>query len=51
MSPEVLLAYKMNGEPLRKERGGPVRLIVPGWFGTNSTKGGLSPVSASAACA
>lgn len=28
----------MNGEPLCKERGGPVRLVVPGWFGTNSTK-------------
>lgn len=37
-SPEVLIAYKMNGEALTKERGGPVRLIVPGWFGTNSTK-------------
>lgn len=35
---EVLLAYAMNGEPLRRERGGPVRLIVPGWFGTNMTK-------------
>jgi DMSO/TMAO reductase YedYZ molybdopterin-dependent catalytic subunit len=37
-SHEVLVAYEMNGEPLRKERGGPVRLVVPGWFGTNSTK-------------
>ncbi|KAJ4246323.1 hypothetical protein NW762_013674 [Fusarium torreyae] len=37
-SPEVLVAYKMNGEALAKERGGPVRLVVPGWFGTNSTK-------------
>ncbi|KAI1022233.1 hypothetical protein LB504_007390 [Fusarium proliferatum] len=36
--PEVLLAWKINGESLSKERGGPVRLIVPGWFGTNSTK-------------
>lgn len=36
--PEVILAYKINGTPLRRERGGPVRLIVPGWFGTNSTK-------------
>ena len=38
LAPEVLVAYEMNGEALRKERGGPVRLVVPGWFGTNSTK-------------
>ena len=38
LSPEVLVAYEINGEALRKERGGPVRLVVPGWFGTNSTK-------------
>ena len=37
-SDEVLVAYKMNGQPLGRERGGPVRLVVPGWFGTNSTK-------------
>lgn len=38
LSDDVLVAYLINGEPLSKERGGPVRLIVPGWFGTNSTK-------------
>lgn len=38
MSPEVLVAYEMNGKALSLERGGPVRLVVPGWFGTNSTK-------------
>lgn len=38
MSDEVLLAYEINGKSLSKERGGPVRLVVPGWFGTNSTK-------------
>ena len=38
MSPEVLIAYQMNSMPLSKNRGGPVRLVVPGWFGTNSTK-------------
>jgi DMSO/TMAO reductase YedYZ molybdopterin-dependent catalytic subunit len=38
MSPEVMLAYELNDRPLRRERGGPVRLIVPGWFGTNMTK-------------
>jgi DMSO/TMAO reductase YedYZ molybdopterin-dependent catalytic subunit len=30
---EVLLAYEMNGEPLAKSHGAPLRLIVPGWFG------------------
>jgi DMSO/TMAO reductase YedYZ molybdopterin-dependent catalytic subunit len=38
MTSEVILAYEINGKPLSKERGGPVRLVVPGWFGTNSTK-------------
>ena len=35
---ECLVAWKMNGKLLKKERGAPVRLVVPGWFGTNSTK-------------
>lgn len=38
LSSGVLVAYLMNDKPLTKERGGPVRLIVPGWYGTNSTK-------------
>ncbi|KAK5044929.1 hypothetical protein LTR84_010301 [Exophiala bonariae] len=38
MQPENLIAYEINGRPLDKNRGGPVRLVVPGWFGTNSTK-------------
>lgn len=38
LSREVLVAYEMNGAPLARERGGPVRLVVPGWFGTNMTK-------------
>ena len=38
LAPEVMLAVAMNGAPLTPERGGPVRLVVPGWYGTNSVK-------------
>lgn len=36
--PKCLVAYEMNHAPIGKERGGPVRLVVPGFYGTNSTK-------------
>jgi sulfane dehydrogenase subunit SoxC len=35
---DVLIAYAMNGVPLRPENGYPVRLVVPGFYGTNSVK-------------
>jgi DMSO/TMAO reductase YedYZ molybdopterin-dependent catalytic subunit len=35
---DVLLAYAMNGEPLPRAHGGPLRAVVPGWFGMASTK-------------
>jgi DMSO/TMAO reductase YedYZ molybdopterin-dependent catalytic subunit len=35
---EVLLATEMNGEPLSEEHGAPVRMVVPGYYGTNSVK-------------
>ena len=38
MKPDPLLAYALNGEPLTREQGFPVRLIVPGWFGVANVK-------------
>ena len=35
---DVLLADRMNGEPLPRLHGAPVRAIVPGWYGMASTK-------------
>lgn len=36
--PEVLIAWEMNGAPLPDKHGGPVRLIVPGWYGVCNVK-------------
>ena len=35
---DVLIAYEMNGESLTPEHGFPARLVVPGFYGTNSVK-------------
>jgi sulfane dehydrogenase subunit SoxC len=35
---DVLLAYELNDGPLPAEHGFPVRLVVPGYYGTNSVK-------------
>lgn len=35
---EVLLAYELNGAALPAEHGFPLRLLVPGYYGTNSVK-------------
>ena len=38
ISQDVLIAYEMNGQPLLREHGYPARLVVPGYYGTNSVK-------------
>ena len=38
MSPDNLLVYEMNGEPLPQPNGFPVRLIAPGWYGIANVK-------------
>jgi DMSO/TMAO reductase YedYZ molybdopterin-dependent catalytic subunit/mono/diheme cytochrome c family protein len=35
---DCLLAWEMNGEPIPRSHGGPLRLIVPGYFGCNQIK-------------
>ena len=36
--PEVLLAYEMNGEPLPREYGFPLRVVAPCYYGARSLK-------------
>ena len=53
LDPDTLVAWSMNDEPLPVDNGFPLRLIVPGWVGTNSIKWlgelvvSMSPVSVS----
>ncbi|AJK49840.1 molybdopterin-dependent oxidoreductase [Burkholderia plantarii] len=35
---DVMLATGLNGQSLGREHGGPLRLVVPGYYGTNSVK-------------
>jgi DMSO/TMAO reductase YedYZ molybdopterin-dependent catalytic subunit len=38
LAPEPFLAYALNGEPLTRHQGSPLRLIVPGWYGVANVK-------------
>jgi DMSO/TMAO reductase YedYZ molybdopterin-dependent catalytic subunit len=38
MSTEPFLAWGLNGEPLSKHQGSPLRLLVPGWYGVANVK-------------
>jgi DMSO/TMAO reductase YedYZ molybdopterin-dependent catalytic subunit len=38
LDPDTLLVYEMNGEPLPREHGYPVRVLVPGRYGMKNAK-------------
>jgi DMSO/TMAO reductase YedYZ molybdopterin-dependent catalytic subunit len=38
LGPELFLAYSLNGEPLTKHQGAPLRLLVPGYYGVCNVK-------------
>jgi DMSO/TMAO reductase YedYZ molybdopterin-dependent catalytic subunit len=38
MHPDILVAYEVNGAPLPKPNGFPLRLVVPGWYGVANVK-------------
>jgi DMSO/TMAO reductase YedYZ molybdopterin-dependent catalytic subunit len=38
LDPSTLLAWEMNGAPIPSLFGGPLRLVVPGWYGMASVK-------------
>jgi DMSO/TMAO reductase YedYZ molybdopterin-dependent catalytic subunit len=38
LSADPFLAYALNGEPLSKHQGSPLRLLVPGWYGVANVK-------------
>jgi DMSO/TMAO reductase YedYZ molybdopterin-dependent catalytic subunit len=38
LSDGPLLAHEMNGAPLPREHGAPLRLVMPGWYGMASVK-------------
>jgi DMSO/TMAO reductase YedYZ molybdopterin-dependent catalytic subunit len=38
LSSDPMIVYALNGEPLTKHQGAPLRLLVPGWYGVANVK-------------
>jgi DMSO/TMAO reductase YedYZ molybdopterin-dependent catalytic subunit len=38
LHPDTMLAFALNGQPIRPDQGYPVRLLVPGWYGMTQVK-------------
>ncbi len=38
LTTDAFLAYALNGEPLTRHQGSPLRLLVPGWYGAPNVK-------------
>jgi DMSO/TMAO reductase YedYZ molybdopterin-dependent catalytic subunit len=38
LKPDPLLAWALNGQPLTRDQGFPLRLIMPGWYGVSNVK-------------
>jgi DMSO/TMAO reductase YedYZ molybdopterin-dependent catalytic subunit len=38
LKPEPMLVYALNGQPLTRDSGFPVRLVMPGWYGVANVK-------------
>jgi DMSO/TMAO reductase YedYZ molybdopterin-dependent catalytic subunit len=38
MKPEPMLVWALNGQPLVRDNGAPLRLIMPGWYGVCNVK-------------
>jgi DMSO/TMAO reductase YedYZ molybdopterin-dependent catalytic subunit len=38
LSSDPMVVYALNGEPLTKHQGAPLRLLVPGWYGVANVK-------------
>jgi DMSO/TMAO reductase YedYZ molybdopterin-dependent catalytic subunit len=38
LHPDTMLAFALNGQPIPREQGFPLRLLVPGWYGMTQIK-------------